>query len=95
MKWGETVDRATKDKRFKELDALHKTYQTQGLQEMVNQSVQVLVERKSGKNPRHFTGHTTCHKIVNFEADEHLIGTIINVKITETKSNGLFGVVAQ
>jgi tRNA A37 methylthiotransferase MiaB len=36
-------------------------------------------------------GHTTTHKVVNFEGGREFLGQIVDVKITECKSNTLFG----
>ena len=90
---GDSVSQELKNQRFAELDALHKINQHRGLAALLNQTVEVLVERESGKNNGHYTGHTTCHKIVNFEGSADLLGRLVNVKITETKSNGLFGII--
>ncbi|MCB1023559.1 MAG: TRAM domain-containing protein [Acidobacteria bacterium] len=41
------------------------------------------------------TGHSTCHKVVNFEATEDRIGSIFDVTIVEAKRNSLFGKLCQ
>ncbi len=84
---------AEKTRRFLELESIQKDIQRNILAGYVNQIVEVLVERKSSKNPDDFTGHTTCHKVVNFKGHPDLLGKIINVRITENKSNTLYGVV--
>ncbi len=35
------------------------------------------------------TGHSTCHKVVNFKGDESLEGEIVDVLITKAKTNSL------
>ncbi|MBX7172953.1 MAG: tRNA (N6-isopentenyl adenosine(37)-C2)-methylthiotransferase MiaB [Pyrinomonadaceae bacterium] len=82
-----------KTRRFLELENLQKDIQNKVLASYLNKEVEVLVERKSSKNEDQMTGHTTCHKVVNFIGSNDLLGKIINVKITESKSNTLFGVV--
>jgi tRNA-2-methylthio-N6-dimethylallyladenosine synthase len=51
----------------------------------------VLVENKSARRDNQMTGHTTCHRVVNFTGSEDLLGQIRQIKITEAKSNSLFG----
>ncbi len=82
-----------KTRRFLELENIQKHIQHKVLASYLNKEVEVLVERQSSKNGDQLTGHTTCHKVVNFIGSKDLLGKIINVKITESKSNTLFGVV--
>ncbi|HRH44190.1 MAG TPA: tRNA (N6-isopentenyl adenosine(37)-C2)-methylthiotransferase MiaB [Pyrinomonadaceae bacterium] len=82
-----------KTRRFLELEKIQKSIQDNILAGYVNKSVEVLVERKNLKYENQFTGHTTCHKVVNFQGNPDLLGKIINVRITENKSNTLYGVV--
>jgi tRNA-2-methylthio-N6-dimethylallyladenosine synthase len=37
------------------------------------------------------TGHSTCHKVVNFAGDASLCGQIVDVIVTEAKPNSLYG----
>jgi tRNA-2-methylthio-N6-dimethylallyladenosine synthase len=53
--------------------------------------VSVLVENKSARNDNQMTGHTTCHRVVNFTGDDELLGQILQIEITEIKSNSLYG----
>ncbi len=80
-----------KTERFLELEKLHKHFQQKSLQALLNQRLEVLAERFSGKTSTHLTGHTTCHKVVNFKGADEDLGKILNVKITECKTNTLFG----
>ena len=75
------------------LEQIQKAISNNKLAAYVNKTLEVLVERQSNKNEGEFAGHTTCHKVVNFKGDLDLLGKIINVKITESKSNTLYGVV--
>ncbi|MBW4861709.1 MAG: TRAM domain-containing protein, partial [Paeniclostridium sp.] len=57
-------------------------------------TVEVLVEGKSKTDDNKFTGRTRQNKLVNFESDrEDIIGTLVNVKITESKTFSLNGVI--
>jgi tRNA-2-methylthio-N6-dimethylallyladenosine synthase len=81
-----------KTRRFLELENILKTFQAKSLQSFVGKTVEVLVERVSSKNSDDLTGHTTCQKIVNFRGKPELPGNIVKVRITESKSNTLYGV---
>ncbi len=87
------VSFAEKTRRFIEIEQVQRTISNNKLAEYVNQTVEVLVERNSSKYEDQFTGHTTCHKVVNFQGNPDLLGKIISVKIIQSKSNTLFGVV--
>jgi tRNA-2-methylthio-N6-dimethylallyladenosine synthase len=77
--------------RFLELEQVQKRTQRQRLQRYIGKSVQVLAERTSTRNAGDITGHSTCHKLVNFSGSEDLIGNLIDVRIREIKANSLFG----
>ena len=83
-----------KTKRFLELEKLQKQFQQNSLQAMLNQKAKVLAEKPSGKTSTHLSGHTTCHKVVNFRGDEEKLGKVLDIKITESKTNTLFGEIA-
>lgn len=51
----------------------------------------VLVESLSKTNPEFMSGRTDGGKIVNFKGSEDLIGKMVDVKITETKTWSLIG----
>ena len=53
---------------------------------------EILVEGKSKTNPEFMSGRTSGGKIVNFKGDETLLGELVKVKITETKTWSLGGV---
>jgi tRNA-2-methylthio-N6-dimethylallyladenosine synthase len=52
---------------------------------------EVLVEGRSKTNDKVLTGRTRENKIVNFLADEKVIGQLIRVKITKARSWSLEG----
>jgi tRNA-2-methylthio-N6-dimethylallyladenosine synthase len=85
------VSGAEKTARFLELEKLLKQSQLNGLQKQLNQTHKVLAEGLSSRSEGTLNGHTTCHKIVNFEADPKFLGKIVDVRISECKSNSLFG----
>jgi tRNA A37 methylthiotransferase MiaB len=49
------------------------------------------VERMSSKSDRDMTGHSTCHKVVNFPGDQSLLGQSVKVCISAAKQNSLYG----
>lgn len=80
-----------KTRRFLELDGLRKRFQAESLGRTVGSTMSVLAERPSAMDEAHLSGHTTCHRTVNFDAAGEKPGRIHNVKITMAKSNSLFG----
>ncbi len=70
---------------------MQKTIQNERLQRYVKRVLKVLVERKSTRTENGLTGHSTCQKVVNFVGRPEMIGSIVEVEITEIKANSLFG----
>ena len=58
---------------------------------LVGQTMQILVEGPSKKNPAHMMGRTRCNKIVVFDGSERHRGQLIDVRITRTGSFTLYG----
>jgi len=87
------VSPAEKTLRFLELEQAQKSSQSNALQRYINQVLKVLVEVGSSRSATGLTGHSTCHKVVNFEGSSDMLGQIVDVKITEIKANSLFGVI--
>jgi tRNA-2-methylthio-N6-dimethylallyladenosine synthase len=61
-------------------------------QQYLDKVVEVLVEGVSKNNPEKLSGRTRTNKLVHFEGGKHLIGKLINVKITLSKAWTLDGV---
>ncbi len=80
-----------KTHRYLHLESAHKASQMNVLQRYLDKTLDVLVERTSTRSSEHLTGHSTCHKVVNFLGTETMLGKTVNVKITEVKPNSLFG----
>jgi tRNA-2-methylthio-N6-dimethylallyladenosine synthase len=87
----DSVPFEVKSARFEELEQVQRSQQTRFLQRYMGREVSVLAEKLSPKSADHLTGHSTCHRVVNFAAGGDMLGKIVNVKITEVKSNSLFG----
>lgn len=80
-----------KTERFLELESVQRRSQAASLQRYLGKSLKVLVEKRSSFSSTQLSGHSTCHKVVNFNAPAELLGQIVDVRITEVKSNSLFG----
>jgi tRNA-2-methylthio-N6-dimethylallyladenosine synthase len=80
-----------KTRRFLYLERIQKDLQRKSLENYAGKIVSVLVENKSARHDNQMTGHTTCHRVVNFKGGEDLAGQILEIKITEVKSNSLYG----
>ena len=85
------VSPADKTRRFLELEKIQKLNQTKVLKAHFGRTLKVLVEGTSNRNSLEFTGHSECHKVVNFKGTENLLGRIVSVKITDSKINSLYG----
>ena len=59
--------------------------------DMVGSTQRVLVERVSKKSDRQVTGRTENNRWVNFDADHSVIGSFVDVEITEALPNSLRG----
>ncbi|MBK9156255.1 MAG: tRNA (N6-isopentenyl adenosine(37)-C2)-methylthiotransferase MiaB [Chloracidobacterium sp.] len=81
----------TKTRRFLELQEHQRGIQKARLRRYVGQVLKVLVEKPAARFDHQVSGHSTCHKVVNFEGPANLIGQIVDVRVTEVKSNSLFG----
>jgi len=80
-----------KTRRFRELERIQREIQTANLQRYVGRSLKVLAEKRSAKSTEDITGHSTCHRVVNFRGETKLLGSVVDVTITEVKSNSLYG----
>jgi tRNA-2-methylthio-N6-dimethylallyladenosine synthase len=90
-KLADTVSASEKTRRFLSLEDLQMSIQKEIFQEYVGSQVEVLVEGLSARSESDLMGHTTCNKVINFRADAKLIGEIVKVRVTEAKSNSLYG----
>ena len=87
----DSVSKQEKTERFLELEAAQRRSQSDRWKRYIGKTLDVLVEKRAARVETQVSGHSTCHKVVNFEGPGELIGRIVNVTITEVKSNSLFG----
>jgi tRNA-2-methylthio-N6-dimethylallyladenosine synthase len=80
-----------KTRRFRHLESVQRATQNVMLQRYLGSTVKVLAEKTSAKSGEHLSGHSTCHKVVNFKGPAERTGELFNVKIEEIKANSLFG----
>jgi len=89
--FADDVSREEKSARFIELEETQKGLQKKIYTGYRGRTVNVLVERTSSKSESDMTGHSTCHKVVNFPGDQSLLGRIVPVRISAAKQNSLYG----
>ncbi len=87
----EVISEEEKAERFENLERTQKGVQKRIYNSHLGGIVNVLVERKSSRSELDLMGHSTCHKIVNFRGAQNLLGEIVDVRVTEVKSNSLYG----
>lgn len=85
------VPAETKTRRFLELEEIQKQNLRKSLNNCLGNVYEVLAEKVSERNESHLSGHTTCHKVVNFLSHGAEPGEICRVRISEAKANTLFG----
>ena len=90
-KLGDDVPESRKKTRFLELESRQFELQSKVYKSYIGRTVSVLVEGRSARSEDDLTGHSTCHKVVNFKGGSTQKGQILNVRITETKSYSLYG----
>ncbi|MBD0371329.1 MAG: tRNA (N6-isopentenyl adenosine(37)-C2)-methylthiotransferase MiaB [Pyrinomonadaceae bacterium] len=90
-KLSDDVTGAEKTARFLALERLQREIQRGIYANYVGREVSVLVEGESAKSAEDMTGHSSCHKVVNFKGNKELAGKVVRVRILEAKTNSLYG----
>jgi tRNA-2-methylthio-N6-dimethylallyladenosine synthase len=85
------VSNDDKKNRYLALEKVQRSTQRQTYDDYVGRDVEVLVVGESTKSAADINGHSTCQKVVNFAGDRQLTGKIVRVRITEAKTNSLYG----
>jgi len=91
----DNVPETEKKARFLELEKVQRAAQDKIYASYVGRTLSVLAERQSSRSASDLTGHSTCHKVVNFEGDNSLEGEIVDVLVTAAKTNSLYGKLAE
>jgi tRNA-2-methylthio-N6-dimethylallyladenosine synthase len=89
--FADDVSKEEKGRRFIELEETQRRRQQKIYRDYVGRSIQVLAERVSTKSADDMTGHSTCHKVVNFPGAAVRPGQLATVRVTEAKPNSLYG----
>jgi tRNA-2-methylthio-N6-dimethylallyladenosine synthase len=89
--YADSIPEEVKTERFMKLQELQDRIQRRRYERYLGRTVEVLVEGVSSRSSSDYTGHTRCHKVVNFPAAAAGLGKLVNVKITAVKSHSLYG----
>src|SRR6185503_20272820 len=87
----DTVSEKEKTNRFLELEKVQRQTQEKIFGSYVGRTLSVLAEKRSSRSESDLSGHSTCHKVVNFAGDRSLEGEIVDVLVTGAKTNSLYG----
>ncbi|HET6977475.1 MAG TPA: tRNA (N6-isopentenyl adenosine(37)-C2)-methylthiotransferase MiaB [Pyrinomonadaceae bacterium] len=87
----DNVPETEKTARFLELEKVHRAAQEKIYSSYIGRKLSVLAERQSSRSEEDLSGHSTCHKVVNFRGDGSLEGEIVDVVVTAAKTNSLYG----
>lgn len=87
----DAISAEEKTERFLELEQLQQRIQRRIFDDYLGRDLKVLVEGRSRKSEWDLTGHSTCHKVVNFPGSMALAGQEVLVRITAAKTNSLYG----
>jgi tRNA-2-methylthio-N6-dimethylallyladenosine synthase len=90
-KLADDVSLSEKKARFLELEERQQQVQQAIYKSFVGRDLKVLVERASSKSDEDMSGHSTCHKVVNFPRGAAAPGDVVDVRITAAKFNTLYG----
>ncbi len=90
-KMSDSIDEATKKARLQELNKYINEYAKENSDKYVGETVKVLVDGPSKKNPEVLSGYSEQNKIVLFEGSDDLIGKVVEVKIDTSNTWSLYG----
>lgn len=90
-KMADNVPMEVKKERLQRLNAVVNEYALNAMKAYEGQIVEVLVEGESKKNPDVLSGYTAKNKLVNFAGPKSIVGQLVKVKITTTKTWSLNG----
>jgi tRNA-2-methylthio-N6-dimethylallyladenosine synthase len=89
--YADSVPEEVKTERFMKLQELQDRIQRRRYERYLGRTVEVLVEGLSSRSSSDYTGHTRCHKVVNFPITAEVLGQLVMVRITAVKSHSLYG----
>ena len=92
-KMKDDVSEDEKRKRLARLNEKVNKYALESNKKLLNKTVSVLIEGISEKDENILTGYTNTNKLINVVGDISNIGKIVNVKITDSKTWSLDGII--
>jgi tRNA-2-methylthio-N6-dimethylallyladenosine synthase len=87
----DTVPEEIKTERFLQLQELQNRIQRTRYQRYLGKTVEVLIEGRSARSVDDLTGHTRCHKVVNFPQSDNEFGKLVQVRIDEVMTHSMRG----
>ena len=87
----QTVSEEEKMDRLHRLNEVINKYSNEANKKLMDKTVKCLVIGESEKDNTKVCGYTENMKLVNIDGPHSIIGKIVNVKITDTKSFSLDG----
>jgi tRNA-2-methylthio-N6-dimethylallyladenosine synthase len=87
----DAIPETEKTARFIALENLQESVQSQIYSSYIGRTLSVLVEKESARSSEDMTGHSTCHKVVNFKAHGTRSGDVVDVLIAQAKPYSLYG----
>lgn len=91
MRWTDDIPEEVKEDRLQRLMALQNDICSKQREQLLGQSVEVLVETLSSKESGNLKGRTRCWKNVIFSGSEDLVGTLQNVTLHSFSHQTLIG----
>lgn len=89
------INEEVKKERLQRLMNLQNRISREKNEELIGMVLEVLVEGESKTNPKVLSGRTRTSKIINFIGDKSIIGTFVNIRVTEAKTWYLSGEVVK
>ena len=87
----DNVSRQEKTARFLALERVQRRIQRKIYESYLGREVQVLVEGASSRSETDKTGHSTCHKVINFPGASVALGQVARVQVRTANPNSLYG----
>jgi tRNA-2-methylthio-N6-dimethylallyladenosine synthase len=87
----DAIPESEKTARFIALEELQESIQRKLYGNYIGRQVSVLAEKPSARSTEDMTGHSTCHKVVNFRTGQTKPGDVVDVRILQAKPYSLYG----
>lgn len=91
MRWKDDIPEDVKQDRLQRLMRLQDEIYIQEREQMLGQTVEVLVEKRNSKDEVHLKGRTSCWKKVIFPGDDAWVGTFQKIEVHSFSHQTLIG----